>query len=258
MIPLIDTHCHLLAGLDDGPATEEEALAMCRLAYSDGTRMVAATAHQNDRWPEVTPQRIRRAWGRLVQMLQDAGIPLQVFPCAEVMIHPDIEANWTAGRLLGMADQRRYLLIEMPHGCFLDLYSTVRDLNAQGTRPILAHPERQEELLHEAGQIERLIDAGCLVQVSSRSVEQPRSRADAKSLKSWFRRGIVHCLGSDGHSSSRRLPQMSAAYRQIRQWAGHAVADRVCSTFGIAILQGLPLRIPQPEPRRRAWLAKWL
>lgn len=257
MIPLIDTHCHLLAGLDDGPATEEEALAMCRFAYAEGTRMAAATAHQNDRWPEVTPQRIRLGWSRLVRSLQEADIPLLVFPCAEVMVHPDIESSWTDGRLLSVADQRRYLLMEMPHGCFLDLFATVRGLIDRGVRPILAHPERHEELLHEAGQMERLIEAGCLVQVSSGSVTRPRSRADAKALKNWFQRGIVHCLGSDGHSSTRRPPQMAAAYRQIQHWAGHAVADRVCSTFGMAILQGLPLQVPKPEPRRSTWLAKF-
>lgn len=257
MIPLIDTHCHLLAGLDDGPATQEEALAMCRLAYAEGTRMVAATAHQNERWPDVTPQRIRSSWQRLLRSLQDASIPLLVFPCAEVMVHPDIESTWADGRLLSVADQRRYLLIEMPRGCFLDLEATVRGLVAQGVRPILAHPERHDELLHEAGQIERLIEAGCLVQAASSSVIQPRSRADAKALKDWFRRGIVHCLGSDGHSSSKRPPRMAAAYQQIRQWAGHAVADRVCSTFGMAILQGLTLQVPKPEARRRTWLAKY-
>jgi protein-tyrosine phosphatase len=75
MIPLIDMHCHLLAGLDDGPSTQEEALEMCRLAYAEGTRMAAATAHQNEDYPEVTPPRIRSAWERLVQQLRDAGIP---------------------------------------------------------------------------------------------------------------------------------------------------------------------------------------
>lgn len=62
MIPLIDMHCHLLAGLDDGPPTDEEALEMCRLACAEGTHMAAATAHQNDHWPDVTPERIRQGW----------------------------------------------------------------------------------------------------------------------------------------------------------------------------------------------------
>lgn len=257
MIPLIDMHCHLLAGLDDGPSTQEEALEMCRLAYGEGTRMAAATAHQNEDYPQVTPQRIRSAWERLVQQLRDAGIPLAVFPCAEVMIHPEIESAWAEDRLLSVADKRRYLLIEMPHGCFLDLETLVRSLVAQGVRPILAHPERQEELLHEAGQIERLIEAGCLVQVNASSVARPRNRADVKALKDWFKRGIVHCLGSDGHSVKRRPPLLAAAYQQVRQWAGHAIADRVCSTFGMAILQGLPLRLPKPEPRGIRWFAAW-
>ena len=257
MIPLIDMHCHLLAGLDDGPATQEEALAMCRLAYEQGTRMAAATAHQNEDYPDVTPQRIRSAWERLVQQLRDAGIPLAVFPCAEVMIHPEMESAWAEGRLLSMADKRRYLLIEMPHGCFLDLETLVRSLVAQGVRPVLAHPERQQELLHEAGQIERLIEAGCLVQVNASSVARPRDRADVKALKDWFKRGIVHCLGSDGHSVKRRPPLLAAAYDQVRQWAGHAIADRVCSTFGMAILQGLPLNLPKPESRGTSWFAAW-
>ena len=257
MIPLIDMHCHLLAGLDDGPATDEEALAMCRLAYDKGTRMAAATAHQNEDYPEVTPERIRSAWERLARSLRDAGIPLAVYPCAEVMVNPDIESAWAEGRLLSMADKRRYLLIEMPHGCFLDLETLVRNLAAQGVRPILAHPERREELLHEAGQIERLIEAGCLVQVNAASVSRPRNRADAKALKDWFKRGIVHCLGSDGHSLRRRPPVMAEAYQQIQQWAGHAAADRVCSTFGMAIMQGLPLRMPKPEPGGTSWFVGW-
>ncbi len=257
MIPLADIHCHLLAGLDDGPRTEADALAMCRLAYAEGTRLAAAVAHQNDRWPEVTPERIRAGWRRLVLLLQEAGLPLVVFPCAEVMVHPDVESSWARGDLLSVADRRRYLLIEMPHGTCVELGEIVRHLVGQGVRPILAHPERQEEVLHEPGRIERLIEAGCLVQVSSGSVTDPRSRTKARALKDWFQRGIVHCLGSDGHSPNRRPPHMAAAYRQIRQWAGPGVADRVGSTFGMAILQGLPVRVPKPEPRRRGWILKF-
>src|SRR5262249_48566050 len=76
MIPLVDMHCHLLAGLDDGPQRDADALAMCRMAYEDGTRMAAATAHQNDRWPAVTPERIRQATENLARGLREARIGL--------------------------------------------------------------------------------------------------------------------------------------------------------------------------------------
>ena len=69
MIPLVDIHCHLLAGLDDGARTEEEAIDMCRFAYAEGVRMVAATAHQNQDWASVTPDRIRQAWDSRLESL---------------------------------------------------------------------------------------------------------------------------------------------------------------------------------------------
>jgi protein-tyrosine phosphatase len=170
-----------------------------------------------------------------------------------VMVAPDTEESWRAGRLMSVADRGQYLLVEMPNGLFVDLTETVRGLREAGVRPILAHPERHEELLHEAGQIEKLIELGCLVQVSAGSVTKPRSRTDAQALKSWFKRGIVHCLGSDAHSVKQRPPTMSAAYRQIARWVGTGMADRIGCTYGMAILQGLPLRLPRAEAKAVSW-----
>lgn len=255
MIPLADLHCHLLAGLDDGPRTEAEALQMCRQACAEGVRLVAALAHQNERWPDATADRIRQAAVRLARQLADQGSPLAVFPCAEVMAHTGLLASWHEGQLLSVADRRQYVLVEMPHGLCVDLRQTAADLRAAGVRLILAHPERHPELLHEAGRIDDLIRAGCLVQVSAASVTHPPSRREALALKRWFRRGVVHLLGSDGHSPSRRPPRLAEAYHRVAAWAGSKVADRVGSTNGMAILNGLPLRIPEPQPERRRWFA---
>ena len=106
--------------------------------------------------------------------------------------------------------------------------------------------------------LDALIHEGCLVQVSSRSVTDPESAADRRALRSWFRRGCVHLIGSDGHSPERRRPLLASAARQIRSWAGAAVADRVSHTNGVAILTGLPLHVPAPEPERHRWLARLL
>jgi protein-tyrosine phosphatase len=257
MIPLVDMHVHLLAGLDDGPRTSEDALAMCRIAYEEGTRLAAATAHQNERWSLVTPERIREAARELAGKLQEAGVPLSVLPCAEVMAQPDLEEAWAGGKLLSVADRGQYVLLEMPHALFVDLRPIIQRLQRVGLRLILAHPERHPELLHEAGRIEELIRAGCLVQVSSGSITDPPTSADARALKSWFRRGCVHLLGSDGHSPRRRAPRLADAYRQVARWTGTAVADRVGSTNGMAVLHGLPLRVAPPEPKRAGWLSRF-
>jgi protein-tyrosine phosphatase len=249
-------HCHLLAGLDDGPRTLEDALEMCAMAYREGVRLMAAGAHQNERWANITPQVIHDATLRLEKALSENKLAMTVFACGEVMAQPQTLEHWQEGRLLSVGDRNEYLLLEMPHGIFVDLVPLVKRLRACGVRPILAHPEREVEFLHEPGTIEAIIDAGCLVQVSSSNVTDPKTTEDERALKDWFRRGIVHVLGSDGHSPRRRPPLLAGAYRKVAEWLGPAQADQIASANGLAVVHGLPLRIPRPAPRRKA--AWWL
>lgn len=254
MIPLVDIHCHLLAGLDDGPGTDEDALAMCRIAWNDGVRIVAATAHQNEHWRSVTPERIQHAACRLVRQLEEAGVSVTIVPSAEITAHAGLEESWRNGDLQSVAGRQQYLLVELPPALAVDLNDTVQRWRQAGIRPILAHPERHEELLHDSGRVEQLIRAGCLVQVTASSITAPPSPQNGQVLKSWLKRGLVHLVGSDGHSPGRRPPRMAEAYRQIIRWAGVPMADRVCSINATAIVYGLPLRIARPEPRGIRWL----
>jgi protein-tyrosine phosphatase len=249
-------HVHLLAGLDDGPRSVDDAVAMCRVNHAQGVRLSVALAHQNESWPAVTPDRIREAAAGLADRLRQERLELAVFPTAEVMVGPDTEADWRAGKLMTVADRGKYLLLEFPHNLYLDVRALVRTLFKAGVRPILAHPERTPELLYDPGRVEELIGLGALVQVSTGSVTKPADARAERALKSWLRRGVVHLIGSDGHSPNRRPPRLAEAAHKIRRWAGDRIADRVCGTHGTAILQGLPLHIPPPEPPVRSWFAR--
>lgn len=254
-MPLVDIHCHVLAGLDDGPGDWDEALAMCRIAWDDGTRAIAATAHLGEDWPAVNGQRIRAATAELAARLRAIEMPLTIYPSAEIMVRPDLDAAWQRGELFSVADRSAYLLIELPHGLYLDLRHTVSRLRACQVRPILAHPERQEELLYDPGVIEALIERGCLVQVNADSIAAPVRSRMAQTLKRWVQRGVVHLIGSDGHSPEHRAPLMAAAYDRIAAWAGNSTADRLCSLHGLAVLEGRELRPKNPEPARRKWFS---
>ena len=205
----------------------------------------------NERWKANTPDVLRRAAEQLARRLHQEGIALSVCPGAEVMVHPDFELSLEKGEYLSLGDRGQYLLLEFPHDLFVDLRPLIACLRQRGLRPILAHPERTPELLHDSEQIEELIRLGCLVQVSSGSVTAPSHSRDRRALKEWFQRGIVHLLGSDGHSLTRRPPRMADAYHQIAYWTTSAEADRVCGINGTTICSGLPLRIPELLPRQR-------
>jgi protein-tyrosine phosphatase len=226
---------------------------MCRIACADGIQVSAALAHQNERWSAVNPQLIRERVQKLTQTLHQEGIALSVFPCSEVMARPDLEAAWQRRELLSVADRGSYLLVEMPNDLFVDLRQIAGNLRQSGVRLILAHPERTPELLHDLGRIEQLIQVGCLIQVSSGSVTNPSTGHDLRALKSWFRRGVVHLMGSDAHSPRRRRPRMAEAYRKVLHWVGIEAADRVFSTNAAAVVYGMPLQAPLPEPPSRRW-----
>src|SRR5262249_28462349 len=122
-----------------------------------------ALAHQNEDYPDNTPDRIRAAFQLLVSDLRVADVPLAVVPCAEVMVRPELMEAWDRGDLLSINDQGKYVLLEMPHGLTVDLAWAVAEFMGRGVRPILAHAERCADLLHDPEAIEKLIKAGCLI-----------------------------------------------------------------------------------------------
>lgn len=257
MPPLVDIHVHLLAGMDDGPKTAADALAMCKMMVEEGIVHAAAGAHQNSDYPDNTPQRIRDAAATLATQLKDNNIPLAVRPCAEVMVSVETLEQLSRGELMTVGDTGKYLLIEMPHNLCVELKWLVQELDERNLRPILGHAERIPEVLHEPELAEALIQAGSLFQVSSKAITDPPSREDALAIKTWFKRRMVHFLGSDGHSLRRRPPVMAAAFRQVEKWVGPQEAERIASTNGIAALHGRPIQAPPIAPAPKKWFA-WL
>jgi protein-tyrosine phosphatase len=256
MLPLADTHVHLLAGLDDGPPTEDVALAMCRMLVAEGARHATALAHQNDGYPDNTPERMVAAAATLAATLAAKKVPLTVYPTAEVMLSPTVVEDWQAGKLLSVANRRQWLLVEMPHGMFVDVLPIAESLVPAGVRLIIAHAERYPDLLHDHALSARWIAAGCLIQVTARAIAEPWTDEMDRGLRAWLKGGFVHLLGSDGHGIDRRQPLLATGYRALARLAGSHAAERIASHWGVAVLQGLAVNPPPPHPPSRSWFTK--
>lgn len=256
MTALADTHVHLLAGRDDGPLTSDEAVAMCRMLVAEGARHATALAHQNDQYPDNSANQLRAAAAELTAYLAAKQIPLSVYPTGEVMLSPATLDDWRSGHLLSIGDRKQWLLVEMPHGRFLDLLPVAESLRAEGIRPVVAHAERYAELLDDHGLTARWIEAGCLIQVTARALAEPWDLHAELALKRWVSGGFVHLIGSDGHGIDRRRPLLAAGYQRLVKWAGRAAAERIGSLWGVAVLQGLPVKVPPPKPPSRSWFTR--
>jgi protein-tyrosine phosphatase len=256
MLPFADTHVHLLAGLDDGPRTPDDALAMCRVMAAEGTRFATALAHQNPDYPENTADRLREAAAKLAADLTREQIPLHVYPTGEVMLTATSRDDWAAGNLLSVGGHGKYLLIEQPHGMFVDVRPLARELRPQGVRLIIAHAERYPELTEDPVTTQAFLDAGCVFQITAEEIARPYTARLEAVLKDWAKRGVIHLLGSDGHGLGRREPRMAAGVRVLEKWIGTAATDRIVGIWGPAVLQGQPVNFPKPQPKSKTWFAK--
>ncbi len=256
MVPLADTHVHLLAGRDDGPASCDVAQAMCRMLVSEGVGHATALAHQNVWYPDNTPSALLSSARSLSADLAEKGIPLCVYPTAEVMLSPTTFEEWQAGRLLSIGNHGRWLLVEMPHGECLDILPFAESFRRVGVRLVIAHAERCWELLDDPGKTARWIEAGCLIQVTAQAIAAPASAEMERALKEWARLGFIHVLGSDGHGINRRQPLMAEGFQQLVKWVGRPLAEQIGSRCGQALLQGLPIEIPTRNRPSRKWFTR--
>jgi protein-tyrosine phosphatase len=209
---LIDLHCHLLPGLDDGARDLDDAVAMARQAESDGITAICATPHiRADHAVHVAELPARRA--QLEAGLSAAGCQVGVLAGGEVAA--DMLGELDDGELASVAlgGSGPWILLEPSPGP-LDarLETAVGGLRARGFRALIAHPERHlaPDLVER---LERMIARGALVQATAAYFTDERTRPAMLELA---QAGVIHVLGSDAHSSRAGRPvALAAALRAL-------------------------------------------
>ncbi|MDX6699567.1 MAG: protein-tyrosine phosphatase [Solirubrobacteraceae bacterium] len=250
---MIDLHCHLLPGIDDGPPDLEASLALARAAAAAGTRTIVATPHIDNRW-RVDPESVPAAVDRMRAALADAHIELEVRPGGEVDLTrmTDLTPQALDAVRLGGGG---YILLESPHrdsrGSGFD--TAVAQLRRRGERIVLAHPERCPGFQHRPDDLRRLVEIGVLCSITSSALlGRFGGTVRAFALK-LLREGLVHNVASDAHEPRRRGPELLAGLHAAdRELPGVlAQADWLTRAVPEAVLDGgaLPQRPPLPARR---------
>lgn len=227
---MIDIHCHLLPGIDDGASTMEQSLHMARLAVEEGITRAVLTPHIcPGRWDN-TSAVIADATEAFRQALAKEGIPLRVDYAAEVRISDQIFSQLGAGDIpfVGEWEGYKVMLLEFPHTHILPGTDKLVDwLLRQGIRPLIAHPERNRELMLQPDKLRPLLDKGCLAQLTGASITG-RFGAEARAAAEYYiREGLITFIASDAHNTSTRRPAMAAAREAVRELVGDEVATRL-------------------------------
>lgn len=242
---MIDLHCHMLPGIDDGAPDLETALQMARVAVADGIKLTACTPHIFPGLYENTGPQIRQAVAALQQELDDAGINLVLTTGADVQLCPDLVAGLRSGRILPLGASR-YFLFEPPHHTAPPrIEDQVFAAMAAGYHPIITHPERLHWIESHYETMKRMAHAGAWMQLTSGSVTGRFGKRPQYWSERMLDEGLVHILATDAHNLRNRAPLLSPARDAVAARLGDQAAIDMVVTRPRAVLEDVaPSRLP--------------
>lgn len=250
---MVDLHCHILPGLDDGPKTIEDSLAMAKDAISDGITHVVATPHANSDYL-FEFSRVRAARNELSEKLEDR---LTLATGCDFHLSPENLRAIRQHPTQFCINQKDYLLVEFNDFSIPpSMDQALHELQLAGMHPIITHPERNRILRAQPERLRRWIELGCYAQVTAGSltgVFGPGSQQDAWT---WITNGMIHFISSDAHNTARRPLKLKFAYDAIEDQFGEQRARALLLENPLAAFEGRPLPyvpelLPIPERRKR-------
>jgi protein-tyrosine phosphatase len=225
---MLDVHCHILPGVDDGPATLDESLDVARFCVEDGITHIVATPHCH-RFLRLLRADILPHVARLNTELARAGLPLTIFPGSEIQL-TDVAAyqrDYESGVFCHLGDDRAFTLLEFAWNerlYPLEAPEHVRWLRDHGTTPIVAHPERHGYFQNDPNRLRALVEAGAWLQITVDSLlgnHGKRPEAAGAELLATYPDAV---LATDAHNPER-CSGLSAGFEFVRERFGPARAD---------------------------------
>jgi protein-tyrosine phosphatase len=248
---VIDLHSHILPGLDDGVESLSAAVEVARAAVRDGITVIAATPHVRNDYP-TSAEEMERALEETRAALAAEGIRLELLAGGEIGLDRLSLLEEDELHRFALGGSKQALLLEFPYfGWPLALEQTVFELRVRGWRPVLAHPERNDEVQTNPHRLAHLVEAGALIQLTAASLDGRLGRATRATAMRLLEGGYAHLIGSDAHAPSLREVGLSAAAAAV---GDPPLARWLTVDVPRAIVDDAPIVArPSDRTRRRLW-----
>lgn len=202
---MIDIHCHILNGIDDGARDIETSVHMCRIAEQNGIKHIVATPHTNtvdniERFIEARDERLHT----LRKQVEMRGIKVNLYPGAEVYVDDDVFFSNNLRRLA--INGSKYILVEFSfrESKISKIHSYLNEITNMGLIPIIAHPERYELFQFDYDAINDLARKGAIFQINASSLASMDGPQEFELAYSMAYNGVASFIGTDAHSVHHR------------------------------------------------------
>jgi protein-tyrosine phosphatase len=239
---VIDLHCHYLPGIDDGAQTLAESLDLARAAVEAGIHTAVMTPHVHPGRYENSAPTIRKLCAAFQRVLEHQEIPLQIRAGGEVRISSDIIAMVEHDQVpfIGELAGYRVMLLEFPHShLLLGADKLIKWLLARHIRPLIAHPERNKDVMRNVEKIAPFVQMGCLLQLTGASILGQFGKPAQRTAMTILERGWASVVATDAHNLRHRPPNLDLAYAALVDIGGESLARQLTQTTpGLVVSAG--------------------
>lgn len=231
---MIDIHSHIIFGVDDGPKTLEESLALIAESYRQGVRTIIATSHRRKGMFETPEETIHTNFLTVKEAAEPQHEGLTILYGGELYCSIDMPEKLEQ-KLVPTLNGSRFALIEFSMSTpWRTIQQSLSQILLLGITPVVAHIERYNALENKPERVKELIDMGCLTQVNSNHVLKPRLFGDNEKVfkkrgRFFVKEKLVHFIASDMHNLDKRPPFMAEAYHVIENEYSKNYADLLFS-----------------------------
>jgi protein-tyrosine phosphatase len=252
---MIDLHCHILNGLDDGARSMSDSLAMAEMAVADGITHVVATPHSSNEF-RFDYQEVQR---RAEELRREVGDRLKIATGCDFHLNPENIAALKRNAEPFCIHQKSYLLVEFNEFAIPPaLDNTLYEIQLAGVRPIITHPERNGILRSNPARLEKWIRNGCHAQVTAGSLMGKFGAGALQTSHDWIGRGLVHFVASDAHNVTSRPHKLREAFEVVRGEFGAEKAKALFVENPLAAFEGRALphvpEIAEEHPKKKRFL----
>ena len=238
---MIDIHCHILPGVDDGAENLREALLMARTAHNSGTKTMIATPHFGYGEGRNSAQTIREHVNRLQQEIRKNGMDLTLLPGMELLCTGSLEKHLEQKDYIPLADSH-YLLTEF----YFDESAHQMDrmisaIAERGLCPVIAHPERYDAVQQDPVLVKTWAKQGYGIQINAGSLLGKLGIGAQRTAQWLVYHGYAHAVASDAHGMEVRTPQLDLAWEYLEDHFGEDCAQALLLDTPRRILADLPL-----------------
>ncbi|MBN1102783.1 MAG: hypothetical protein JXL84_05130 [Deltaproteobacteria bacterium] len=252
---MIDLHCHILPGLDDGAGSLEESLAMAKMALLDGIHTVVATPHSLNGLYLNPLNKVNASVESLRKVFDENGLNLRLCVGGDTHLCPGMVDRVMSGEAVTVNNSGRYLLLELPPQTIPErLQEEIFSLKIHGITPIITHPERHPGIQRDLRLLREMISHGALAQVTAMSLSGEFGGPVMACAEAMLEHRLVHIIASDAHSADKRPPVLSRAVEAAEEILGNIEEARwMVEGLPAAILAGDPVEVPPPAEAKKSF-----